>query len=47
MLNPKDAADVMKLAATPGGQKLIELATRGGSGAGLAVAPALVNSQKE
>lgn len=47
MLNPKDAADVMKLANTPGGQKLLELATRGGAGAGLAMTPALVNSQKE
>lgn len=47
MLNPKDAADVMKLAATPGGQKLLELATRGGSAAGLTIAPSVVNSQKE
>lgn len=46
MLNPKDAADVMKLAATPGGQRLIELATRGGSAAGLAASPLLINAQK-
>jgi hypothetical protein len=47
MLNPKDAADVMRLAATPGGQRLLELATRGGSGAGLLAAPALLNAQKQ
>lgn len=47
MLNPKDAADVMKLAATPGGQRLLELAMRGGSAVGLAGSPLLLNSQKQ
>lgn len=48
MLDPKESAAVMRLAATKGGgTKLLEFLSRGGSAAGLAASPALLELQKQ
>lgn len=46
MLEPKDAAEVMKIAAKPGNEKLLQLISGGGALAGIAGTPALINAQK-
>lgn len=47
MLDPAKAAQVMQLANQPGGHRLLELISKGGSTAGLLGSPALINSQQQ